>query len=66
MSLHLCLDCATIWDCPLGVPLICRKCEQPLAMHDEEEFNKEPSWIVLVSRAAHGPAPRVRRRWEVG
>lgn len=64
MAMRLCVECATIWAIPDGLPLICPRCQQPLTMHDDDDGSK--SWTEVVSEAAHGPAPRVRRRWEVG
>lgn len=67
MATRLCIECATIWAVPDGLPLICPRCQQPLSRHGKEEpFSEQPSWIVLVSRAAHGPAPRIKPRWRIG
>lgn len=64
MAMRLCVECATIWVVPDGLPLICPRCEQPLVLYEDDDDGK--SWVGVVSEAAHGPAPRIRRRWEVG
>lgn len=65
MSLHLCLDCAVIYDVPESVPRICPRCEKPLTLRQDNEFSDSPSWLLIASRAIHGEAPRIRRRWSV-
>lgn len=65
MTLHLCLDCAVVWNCYEGASLICSRCERSLEL---EDLDVEPvkSFAQIAGEAIHGPAPKARRRWEVG
>lgn len=55
MSLHLCLDCATIWEVPEGVPRICRTCGQPLVItRDDDRFDHAEPLSVIASWALFG------------
>lgn len=65
MSLHLCVECAVVWLVEPDQPRICPRCGQPLTMMRDEKFSERPSWMLIASRAIHGEAPRVRRRWSI-
>lgn len=55
MTLHLCLDCATIWDCPQGVEKVCRKCGQALSdTREHDRPDKAESLSTLASWALFG------------
>lgn len=64
MSLHLCVDCAVIYDCYPDAPLICPRCKQPLIMA-KESSNNSLTFAEVAVMAIHGEAPRVRRRWSI-
>lgn len=65
MTLHLCLDCATIYERADYHELRCPRCDGPLELR-EQLRDKTATFAELASQAVHGPAPRVRRLWSVG
>lgn len=65
MTLHLCLNCATIYDCAPHHKLTCPQCEGPLELR-EQVREEALSLVLLALRAAHGEAPERRVRWRVG
>lgn len=64
MTLRLCINCATIWDCASYHELICPRCEGPLELREQVKENV-PSWVKLALRAVHGEAPKLEPRWSI-
>lgn len=59
MTLHLCLDCAVLWDCGPEHERVCPRCNQPLGLQPEEPDNA-PSLAEVASWALFG-LPEHRR-----
>lgn len=64
MTLRLCIDCATIFDCPPDVAKICPRCDGPLELREQVKEDV-PAWVKLAIRAVHGEVPRLRPRWSI-
>lgn len=64
MSLHLCVECATIYDCEPHHEKVCPRCGQSLELREEFSNGAKPIWQI-AAEAMSGPAPRLRPRWSV-
>lgn len=63
MTLHLCIDCAVIYDCSPEHEKICPRCGQSLELREEPD--KVATLAEVSGWATHGEAPRRRRLWSV-
>lgn len=63
MTLHLCLDCATIYDCN-GCKPVCPQCGKKLGLQPEET-DKVATIAEVAGWAMCGFPERRRRLWEV-
>lgn len=54
MSLHLCLDCATIYDVEPGVEKICPRCGTLLGLARDDKFDNAEPFNVIASWAVFG------------
>lgn len=64
MTLRLCIDCATIFDCWEGCELTCPRCGRSLELSEQLRDNTA-TFAEIAAVAAHGEAPRRRARWSI-